>query len=152
MLGITTVHFVNQRRCQPGAGAAEGVADGDRAAVDVHLCFIEAQIADARDRLCRERFVQLEQVDVLDLQPGAVERLAHGVDRPDAHVCRIDTRRRARPDDRQRRQLDLSSTTNDDDVCLSGEENIDPLQLDTMKKNNLDCSLEGLSRQRKHFL
>ena len=41
LLGVGTLHhLVEQGDNDPGAGAADGVADGDGAAVDVDLCLL----------------------------------------------------------------------------------------------------------------
>ena len=55
---------VQQRRQHARAARADRVAERDGAAVDVHPCRIDAELVDHRDRLHRERFVDLEEVDV----------------------------------------------------------------------------------------
>ena len=45
-------------------------------------------------RLGGERLVELDEVEVLDADPGALERLARGRHRADAHDRRVDARRR----------------------------------------------------------
>ena len=50
------------------AARAEGVAEGDAAAVHVHALGVEAEVADYREGLDREGFVQLDQVEVLGLE------------------------------------------------------------------------------------
>ena len=57
---------VEQRAGDAGAGHAEGVADRDRAAVDVQLVDVDAELAVARDDLGGEGLVDLDQVDVVD--------------------------------------------------------------------------------------
>src|SRR4029450_4058206 len=54
--------------CQARTGHAEGMADGDRAAVDVEQLVRNAKPVTAMDRLRGERFVQLPQADVFDLE------------------------------------------------------------------------------------
>jgi len=49
------------------------VADGDRAAADVHLFFVEFEHPDAGEGLGGEGFVQLDQVDVRELEAGPLE-------------------------------------------------------------------------------
>ena len=53
------------RRC---AGHAVGVADGDGAAVDVEAIVGDAELVAAIDHLHRERFVELPEIDVVDLR------------------------------------------------------------------------------------
>ena len=72
------------------------MADGDGAAVDIDLLGVEAQLAHARDRLAGERLVELDQVEVVDRQTRAIQRLARGGDRSKTHGRRIDPGHRAR--------------------------------------------------------
>ena len=51
---------MHERRENAGAAGANRMAQGDGAAVHVHLCRVEAKFTHDRDRLCRERLVQLE--------------------------------------------------------------------------------------------
>src|SRR5262252_1699435 len=53
-----------------GARRAERVPERDRAAVHVHALGRQAQLALAVERLRRERLVDLEQVDLIDLEAG----------------------------------------------------------------------------------
>src|SRR6185437_11068603 len=59
------------------AGHAEGMADGDRAAIDVVLGRIDVELVAAVEALRGERLVQLPQVDVLDLEIEALEQARH---------------------------------------------------------------------------
>ena len=59
-----------------GAGHAERVAERDAAAVHVELLPRDAEVLGRRDDLRRERLVDLDEVDVVDREPGAGERLA----------------------------------------------------------------------------
>src|SRR5215813_7487214 len=58
---------VEERRENPAAARADRVSERDGAAVDVDLRWVEAEFANHGDRLHRERLVQFEEVDVLDL-------------------------------------------------------------------------------------
>ena len=51
------------------------MADGDGPAADVHLLRVGLEQLDHRQRLGRERLVDLDQVDVVQLQPGALQGL-----------------------------------------------------------------------------
>src|SRR5437773_3659284 len=57
--GPAPLHFPEQRGGQLGAGAAERMTEGNRAAVDVGLFLIEAGQLNYGKRLRGERFVQL---------------------------------------------------------------------------------------------
>ena len=47
---------------------------------------VDAELVAAVDDLRRERLVQLDDVDVVDLEAGALEELRHREDRADAHL------------------------------------------------------------------
>ena len=51
--------------------APERVAEGDRAAVEVHLGDVETELVDAGERLRRERLVELDDVDLVERESGA---------------------------------------------------------------------------------
>src|SRR6476661_5766244 len=72
------------------AGHSERMAESDRAAVGVHLRRIvgKAELAEDGETLRRERFVQLDHVEVTDLQPEPLHQLLGGRSRADAHDAR----------------------------------------------------------------
>ena len=82
--------LVQERDDEARAAHPERMAERDRAAVDVHALRVEAELADHREALRRERLVQLDEVEVGDADAGPREQLAHGRHRPDAHHARID--------------------------------------------------------------
>ena len=59
--------------------------------MNVDLCRIETQFADDRERLRRERLVELEEIDAVGRQPGAIQRQPDGRHGPHPHDERIDT-------------------------------------------------------------
>ncbi len=61
------LQLVQQRGGDPGARAAERVADRDRAAVDVDQVRVALELVDHGDRLGRERLVDLEQGQLVDV-------------------------------------------------------------------------------------
>src|SRR5690242_11105160 len=61
------------------------MAQSYRAAIHVYSLRIETCVANYRERLCRECFVQLDHVDVLELQTGELERLWNRDDRANPH-------------------------------------------------------------------
>jgi hypothetical protein len=75
-----------------GAGGAEGVADGDGAAVGVDLGGVEAELTDAVEALAGEGLVELDGVDLVDGEAGLVQELADGGDGADAHDVGGDAR------------------------------------------------------------
>src|SRR5262245_29141709 len=59
------------------AGHAEGMADRDRAAVDVELLVGNAELVAAVEHLHREGLVQLPEIDVVHIEPKALEQLGN---------------------------------------------------------------------------
>ena len=72
------------------------MADGNRAAVRIHAAVVErdAQPFQARQHLRGERFVDLDDVHVLDGEPGARQRFFRCGNRADAHDAAAARRRR----------------------------------------------------------
>ena len=68
------------------AGHAIGMADRDRATVDVRLVERQAEPVHAVEHLAGEGLVQLPEVDVLDLEPMPLQQARHREHRPDAHL------------------------------------------------------------------
>ena len=66
LLGIALLHFVQQGHEHARAGSADRVADRDRAAVDVDLGRIPAQVLVDRAGLRRECLVGLDQIEIAD--------------------------------------------------------------------------------------
>ena len=90
---------VGERAEDAPAGRAERVADGDRAAVDVHALGVEVlPLAHAGERLRGERLVELDGVDVAPADAGALERPVGRLDRADAEDVGVDGERAAAGD------------------------------------------------------
>jgi hypothetical protein len=75
---VLALQFVDEGAEDHRAGGAERVTEGDRAAVDVDLVQGQSHVPDEAQDDRRERLVDLDQVDVVDGQPGLGERLAGG--------------------------------------------------------------------------
>src|SRR5207253_9172984 len=73
---LALAQLVREREREPRARRAERMPERDRAAVHVGPLAIETEILLHRQVLGRERLVDLDQVHVLDLEPGTLERLA----------------------------------------------------------------------------
>ena len=78
---VAALELVQGGGDQPGAGGADRVAEGDRAAVDVDLVHVDPVLAGPREDDGGERLVDLEQVEVGDRHAGAVEQLLGRLDR-----------------------------------------------------------------------
>src|SRR5277367_1661583 len=85
-LGLAAVAFLQDVAGETRAGHAEGMADRDRAAIDVVFGGIDAEPVAAIEALAGEGFVQLPDVDIVDLQTLALEQFRHGEHRADAHL------------------------------------------------------------------
>src|SRR5206468_2669179 len=83
-----------ERVDEPRPGGPQRVPETDRPAVHVHLVAIEAQVLLDREVLSGEGFVDLEQVDVVELEARALECLADRRGGPEAHDLGRDTHRR----------------------------------------------------------
>src|SRR5947209_11350799 len=73
-----TLHFVQHRRQKARARLPYGVAERDRAAVNVHLLRVEPQLAYDRDGLNRERLVQLYEVNFAQRPTGLAQNFSDG--------------------------------------------------------------------------
>ena len=67
------------------AGGSQRVTDGDGPPIHVHALLVEPELAHARDGLRGERLVELDQVQLIDGESRALERLARGRNRSQAH-------------------------------------------------------------------
>ena len=96
--------LVQQHRHQPRAGCAERVADRDRAAVDIDARQIRAGRALPGQHHASEGLVDLDQVDLVERQSGAIKRALRGRDRRGQHQDRIIAGQRERGEARARAQ------------------------------------------------
>ena len=81
------------------------MSEGDRAAVHVRLGRIEAELFADGERLRAERFVHLDQVDVVEREFVLGQYVANGGHWADAHHFRIDADHVVADEARQRRQV-----------------------------------------------
>ena len=72
---------IQQRGQHARAGRADRMADRDRAAVDVDLAGVPAEVLVDRAGLRGERLVGLDQIEVLGLPAGLLQRRARRRDR-----------------------------------------------------------------------
>ncbi len=80
----------------PGAARAEGVSQGDCAAVHVGAFAIEPQLLLHRQVLRRERFVHLDQIHVLERETRPLQRAPRRGHGSDPHRPGVHSRRRPR--------------------------------------------------------
>src|SRR5258705_13480862 len=91
---LLALHLIQQRGGQLGAGAAERMSQRDGAAADVEPIRIDRQLLQARKHLRGERFVQLDEIDLIQRQPGELQYLADRRYRPNAESFGLDAGRR----------------------------------------------------------
>src|SRR5215472_4712859 len=77
-LRVALLHFEEQRHQHAGAGGADRMAERDRAAIDVDLRGVPAEVLVDRTGLRGERLVRLDQLEVFDLPAGLLEGGARG--------------------------------------------------------------------------
>src|SRR4051812_27943559 len=89
--GVAALQLVNHGAQNHRAGSTEGMTHGDGTAVDVELLVGDVQVLLELEHYGREGLVELEQVDVVDGEAGAIEHLARGRGRAGQHDHRICT-------------------------------------------------------------
>src|ERR671925_1430661 len=86
-----TAQLTRERAEDAHARGAEGMADRDRAAVDVDDRGIKVRpLAQTGQRLDGERFIQLDDRQIAPTDPGASEGVVRSFDRTDPEDVRID--------------------------------------------------------------
>src|ERR1700733_13547110 len=70
LLGVALLHLVQQRHQHARPGGTDRMADRDRAAIDVDLGEIPAEVLVDRAGLRGERLVGLDQIEVPEIPPG----------------------------------------------------------------------------------
>src|SRR5450755_1192190 len=93
-LRLAPAAFLQDVARTPRAGHSEGVADGDRAAIDVVLVGIDAELVTGIEALAGKSLVEFPKIDIFYLQAMALQQLRHGEDRTDAHLVGLAARRR----------------------------------------------------------
>ena len=89
VLALSLAELGDERERETRTGRAERMAKRDRAAVHVRLLAIEAKLFLDGEVLGRERFVDLDEIYVLDLETGALQRLPARRCGADAHDVRV---------------------------------------------------------------
>src|SRR5207247_9722219 len=90
---LALAELVRQGEREPRARRTQRMSERARAAVHVRLLAVEAEVLLHREVLRRERFVDLDEVHVLDLEPGSLKRLTRrwrGADPHDVGVHAAD--------------------------------------------------------------
>src|ERR1700678_733722 len=89
---IQTFHIVDQLYGQLAAGAAERMAQCNRAAIDIDDIRIELQLPDDSQGLRRKGFIQLDQVNLAEVHSCLTQDPGNGFDRADPHDPGMDPR------------------------------------------------------------
>src|ERR1700744_1188426 len=85
------LQLVDDRADEHRAGRTERVTERDRAAVHVDLGGIDVERLQEAQHDGGEGFVDLEEIDVLDLHAGFPQNLLGHIDRTGEHDCRFGT-------------------------------------------------------------
>src|SRR5215212_6137886 len=84
--GVAALHLIQQRGHHAGAGRSHWVAQADTGSIDVQVAEVRhTQILQDGQRLDGERLVELDEVHVLEAEPGFAKRLTDSGHRTDAH-------------------------------------------------------------------
>src|SRR5688500_4086306 len=78
-LQTSLLQRIEQCRQDARAAGADRMPERHCSSVDVHLARIDSQLTKDSDQLHRERFVNLEQVNVLELPADLLRHLADGL-------------------------------------------------------------------------
>src|SRR5882672_6183190 len=89
---------------QPRTGHAIGMADCDRAAVDIELVGIDAEHVAAIDHLHRIGLVELPEIDIVDLQAVPLQEARNRGNGTYAHLVRLNAGGNEAAEDAQRLQ------------------------------------------------
>jgi hypothetical protein len=103
--GVPIDHGVNQRCGDPRAAGPQGVPDRDSSPAHVDPFRIHIKHVDAGERLCRKCLIQLNQIDIIELQSGPLQRFLRGWHRTGPHDGRLDARHGRRADAHLRFQV-----------------------------------------------
>ncbi len=85
---LSTPHLAQQCRGEFRSGAAQRMPQRNGASVHVHPLRIEPQFANDRQRLRSKRLVQFDQPDLVQPEPGPLQRLGNRGNRSNAHLLR----------------------------------------------------------------
>src|SRR3990172_783458 len=77
---VAPAQLIEQRRRDARPGRSDGVAQGDRSPVHVHLVPVEAELASVGQDLRREGLVDLDEVEGLERHLDPVQQFAHAGD------------------------------------------------------------------------
>src|SRR5215213_5659417 len=85
---IAALELAQDAGSQLRARATERMAQRDRAAIDVDLIRVQSQRLNHCDRLCRERFVQLDHINIGERQARELQNLRNRENWSNAHLLR----------------------------------------------------------------
>src|SRR5579883_1216352 len=100
--GAAAPSFDQDMAGQARSAHAKGMADRDRAAVDVETLLRDAQPVAAVERLARKGFVELPQVNVVDAEAMARQQLRNCEHWANAHLVRLAAGDREAPEGAER--------------------------------------------------
>ena len=98
--------LISGRGGEPRPRCAKRVAERDGSAIriDARIVIADPECSRHGQRLRSKRFIQFDDIYLLETQPGNAQDFAHRLDRPDAHHARRNARARHGDDPRARAQ------------------------------------------------
>src|SRR5258708_22875595 len=108
-LGAAAPSFDQDMAGHARSAHAKGMTDRDRAAVDMETFLRNAQPVAAVKHLARKGFVELPQINIVDIEALARQQLGNAEHRADAHLVRLAARDREAPECTERLQPALFS-------------------------------------------
>src|SRR5713226_1871349 len=85
---VTARQFAHDASGEFRPRAAQWMPECYGPAIRIYLVWVESGLSDHRQRLCGERFIQFDNGNVFQLQPGKLQRFWNGVHRADAEFLR----------------------------------------------------------------
>src|SRR5205814_7774255 len=101
---LAAPHFAEKLNGELGAGSAQRMPEGGRAAVHVDALLVHTELAHHCERLRAERFVELDEIDLIEFQSRELQRFRDRGDRPHAHDLGRDSADSERYESRERLQ------------------------------------------------
>src|SRR5437763_4502788 len=99
---VAPLQVANNRGREFRPGAAERMAEGDRAAVGIDLCGVQTGLLDDGERLRGERFVEFDDRNVVQRKPRKFQSLGNSRDRANAEFFRKNSCRGVSQEARER--------------------------------------------------
>src|SRR6185312_3456989 len=85
---VAILEGIQQSRQYTRATRANRMPERDRAAIHIHAVPVPLELIAVSQRLRRERFVRLDEIEIADRQAGLLHELSDGDDRSEEQLLR----------------------------------------------------------------